>query len=463
MTRFGWVAGFAVLLGACGGGQSTRPGRVTPTVDQTLQELFNLTAAYQRIGRLAGGDPVRFVGNVAYLGGRNDSTVAQVGVSLDNHALIFQRASTGFEARYRVEMTFTPAVPGKAPISFARDEVVLVGNFTETQRNDETIIVQQGFLLAPGDYHFAVVVRDQGAGRASQAEQDLRVPAFGAGSITAPILVYEASERATRSDDVNLLLNPRGAVVIGGDSLLVYVEAYDLDAPRDVPITIRDDRDSVALQTTLRFDGGRRVEGRTVRIPPDAPPLGLLTIAAGTATRTPTGELVVEAGAGREVTALVSFSRTWVVTNYDNLLSLLRFFGHNDELDALRKAEPALRARLWREFWDATDPNPNTPENEALDQYFTRVAIANERFREEGPNSGWQSDRGEVYITLGEPDQIAESSPAAETRITDWLYRKYNSVLRFTGAFGATRMRLTPASRAEFSRLRALVQSGRSQ
>ena len=50
----------------------------------------------------------------------------------------------------------------------------------------------------------------------------------------------------------------------------------------------------------------------------------------------------------------------------------------------------------------ATDPIPQTPENEALDQYFTRVAIANERFKDEG-GAGWRTDRGEVYTRWASP------------------------------------------------------------
>ena len=136
-------------------------------------------------------------------------------------------------------------------------------------------------------------------------------------------------------------------------------------------------------------------------VPSDAPPLGELKLVVG------------EGPTARRATALVSFSRSWVVTNYDNLLALLRYFPWGmDKLNALRNAKPADRPRLWREFWTATDPVPRHPENEALDQYFTRVAIANERFKDEG-GAGWRTDRGEVYVTLGEPDQAVET-PAGQ-------------------------------------------------
>jgi GWxTD domain-containing protein len=182
-----------------------------------------------------------------------------------------------------------------------------------------------------------------------------------------------------------------------------------------------------------------------VRLASDAPPLGELRIALGEGTDQ------------KRLSALVSFSRSWVVTNYDNLLSLLRFFPWApDRLGALRNAKPADRPRLWREFWTATDPEPSTPENEALDQYFTRIAIANERFKDEG-GAGWRTDRGEVYVTLGEPDQSLETPPGNDTRVVSWYYSSYRATIQFQGQLGFSRLRMTPASRAEFSRARAQV------
>jgi GWxTD domain-containing protein len=226
---------------------------------------------------------------------------------------------------------------------------------------------------------------------------------------------------------------------------MMYVEAYDVPSARQIPVRVRDDRDSVLYQATLALHGGSAVEGHLVRIAADAPPLGQLSIQVGEGTDQ------------KRVVALVSFSRNWVVTNYDNLLALLRFFPwHPDQLNALRSAKAADRPRLWREFWTATDPNPQTGENEALDLYFSRIAIANERFKDEG-SPGWRTDRGEVYITLGEPDQVYENPPGSDQRIVQWSYGYYRAVITFVGPIGFSRLRLTTTSRADFSRAKAQV------
>jgi GWxTD domain-containing protein len=210
---------------------------------------------------------------------------------------------------------------------------------------------------------------------------------------------------------------------------------------------MRDAQDHVLVSSDLQFDGGKAVESRIIQLPPDAPSLGRLTVSIG------------QGAEEKRTTALVSFSRTWVLTNYDNLIDLLRYYGYEDRLNELRKAPPEQRAQLWRKFWVETDPIPNTSENEALEQYFTRVAIANERFREEGQGQGWKSDRGEVLITLGPPDQEIETPPGTDNRYVQWSYSEYRTVLTFQGQMGFSRLRLTPSSRSEFARVKALARS----
>ena len=104
----------------------------------------------------------------------------------------------------------------------------------------------------------------------------------------------------------------------------------------------------------------------------------------------------------------------------------------------------------------ATDPIPETPINEDMQSYFGRIQLANAQFRMDR-NPGWLSDRGMVFVTLGEPDQIIERnvnqsiSPTQVTssaRLQIWQYRHYNSQLVFYEETG--RWRLTRPSETEF-------------
>src|SRR5262252_2936219 len=60
-------------------------------------------------------------------------------------------------------------------------------------------------------------------------------------------------------------------------------------------------------------------------------------------------------------------------------------------------------------FWYRRDPDPDTDVNEYREEYYTRIAYANEHFTSGIP--GWKTDRGRIYIMFGKADQI-ESHPS---------------------------------------------------
>jgi GWxTD domain-containing protein len=67
------------------------------------------------------------------------------------------------------------------------------------------------------------------------------------------------------------------------------------------------------------------------------------------------------------------------------------------------------RENFIENFWRRRDPDPDTEENEYREQYYERIAYANEHFSSGIP--GWKTDRGRTYIAWGKPDSI-ESHPS---------------------------------------------------
>jgi GWxTD domain-containing protein len=411
-----------------------------PAPGESLTRIFNTTQFYQRLGRLAAADPLPFVGTVAFAGGPGDSVIAVLGLSLENRAFSFQREGNVFVARYRVSIDFQRE--GAPPVDLVREEVVRVPTFQETQRADESVLFQQVLRIVPGTYAVSVTVRDAGSTSESRATASFEAPDFDAVSHSAPILVYQATGRGSLADPLAIVLNPRGAVGYGSDTLLAYIEGYGYTEPATVPFTVYDEQENPIYRDSLSFRGGRPVESQVIRLAPDSVSLGELKLSVGT------GE------AARSVSALVSFTQAWVVTNFDEMLDLLRYFGQDERLAVMRRAPDMERARLWRKFYEETDPNPGTPENEALNQYFSRVNAANQRFTDEGV-AGWRTDRGEVLINIGPPDESVESSPGTQSRIIRWTYLTHRLELYFQDETGFGRLRLTPGSRAEYERILA--------
>lgn len=62
------------------------------------------------------------------------------------------------------------------------------------------------------------------------------------------------------------------------------------------------------------------------------------------------------------------------------------------------------REQFVQHFWDIRNPDPSSPENEFKEEYYRRIAYANEHFGSGVP--GWKTDRGRIYIMYGPPDEI---------------------------------------------------------
>src|SRR2546423_14536416 len=61
------------------------------------------------------------------------------------------------------------------------------------------------------------------------------------------------------------------------------------------------------------------------------------------------------------------------------------------------------RERFIERFWRRPDPDPDTREMEFKEEYYERIAYANEHFASGIP--GWKTDRERIWIMYGKPDE----------------------------------------------------------
>ncbi len=435
-------------LAACGAWQRVGTPETAPQPQERLPEIFDPFGVYRQMGLMAEPGPIPFVGTVRVLGGPADSLLVVVALSLQNRGLSFHRDGDAFVAEYRVELTFRQGMAVARQVM--SDERIRVSTFRETQRSDESVIFQKFVKLAAGQYGFDLAVRDRNGPNASHFEQLLTVPRLAAPAVTTPLAVYQARPRASLAADLDLIANPRSTAEYGHDSLQFYLEAYDLPAGTVITYSAIESGGHLAWTDSTRVAAAQPVVATLFTIPPGRLSIGRyelrVTLGGSTLASTP---------------FLVSFSDRWVLGNLNDVISLLRYFSSPDSLRALRDTPPEEQAAAWQRFWRSTDPNPATPENEALDQYFARVQSANEQFREEGM-PGWLTDRGEVFIGLGEPDDVVDrrSELQGRTRVVYWVYTELHLTLSFIDDAGFGRYRLDPRSRAEYLRTLSRVRGG---
>lgn len=448
--RRGGPVGIVLGIWALGCGPWQRVGAPDhPQPGVNVAHVLDAADIYRAMGFYVSGPPLPFVGSVRYLRAASpDSTLALCALSLTNHALSFHRDANEFVAEYHVEVAFRSDSGSAARL--ASDQTVRVRSFQETLRADESVLFQGFLLVYPGAYTAEVLIRDRNSPATSRRERADTVPRFGGPALSSPIPIYQGAGRGVRGDRPQLLANPRATLPYGVDTLRFYLEGYELPPGTRVAVEAIDQSGTVQWQDTVVL---RDTTGLARAVVPIA------------GSRLPVGqeELRVSAVGGTAKAAstfLVSFSTQWVVTNYGEMLNLLRYFERQDLVSKLKNAPPEERAAAWRAFWTATDPVPLTPENEALDDYLHRIQVANVRFQEEG-RPGWLTDRGEVFITLGEPDEVTDFSGNNVSRSSPqtirWNYTTLRLGLLFQDLTGFGRFEMTPGSRADYQQVLARI------
>jgi GWxTD domain-containing protein len=448
---FGFVA-VIVVVGACSS-TVTRPTAETnlPVLQPPGDSPSDVSELYRQIGLLATPSPLSFVGKISmFATARPDTTLVLVSISVPNRALTFTREGDRYRAPYEVKLTMNLGDVEAAAINAM--EIVRVGSFREINRADESVIFQHYFHVPPGSYTLAAMVRDIGGSRTATQQALVRVPTLTTGRFATPLLVYEAMGRSILDSVPRLLASPRSSAVFGRDSTVaIYLEAYGQGTRLPVDFVVRNDKGAQLLRdSTILARTGNLFSG-IVSVPISTVGVGIARVSF---TRRDSPD-------SARAPLFVSFGEDIPLMAFEDMLGYLRFFATPSRLNALRTAPLERRATVWAEFLRATDPVPETATNEEMQNYFGRIQQANFQFRGDR-NPGWLSDRGMVFVSLGEPDQILErnvnsvmstSQIGSNTRIQIWQYRQFNSQLVFYEETG--RWRLTRPSESEFLSLNA--------
>jgi len=78
-----------------------------------------------------------------------------------------------------------------------------------------------------------------------------------------------------------------------------------------------------------------------------------------------------------------------------------------------------------KEFWRQRDPMPGTPKNEFKEEHYRRIehVKTTRMWLQPKLKNSWRTDRGRIYITLGEPQQIARFSDTEVHPAEIWYYQ----------------------------------------
>ena len=405
----------------------------------------DVSSLYLKQGLMAASSPVPFVGRMAFFAGPTpDSTLALMTISMPTTALEFAREGDRYRAGYAVVADLRTAT-GTARRVVDAIEAVRVIAWSETQRHEESVIFQRYFLVRPGTYQMSVSVRDQGQARASVYEKEIIIPNAQQQGISTALVIHEAEQRSALMSPPKVVASPRSSGIFGRDSTIeAYVETYGQGRGGMIHYAVVNEAGSPLLEDSTALNSTDAVSSAVLRIPVTSVGIGV-------------GRLRVWSPGARDTVntpLFVGFGDNLPIASFTDMLNYLRCYVKPERLNALRSAPEGQKPLLWGNLLRDTDPLADTPQHEGLLAYFGRIRYANEQFRGEAME-GWLTDRGQVWATLGPPDQLSSAGTTQimgrTARSLIWEYQKHNLRLFFQERSGLGRWELDPSSRSEFN------------
>lgn len=325
--------------------------------------------------------------------------------------LRFINTADGFTAEYEVNIDVYELDDRGRRQGFVDSRVyertVRTGQYAETQNPQRADYATKSLLLPPGAYVMELQLQDQHSSETFVKDVPVTVRDLNRPVALSDLILVEDYDDA--SNTITPLIGGR----IGTDRLAfrLFYELY-AEQPRAVRLSRQIMRmpggtatDAVPGSEALYTDvqpmelEGRRTQA-LVTIPTEGLKVGDYLV-----------RVRVEDVEGRVLdTAERMLTVYWNglddhIRNLGDAIAQLQYIAKDRELRHIRGAETdSERLSRFEDFWEKRDPTPGTDRNERMEEYYYRIADANQRYG--SLVDGWKTDRGQVMVLFGEPDHV---------------------------------------------------------
>ena len=341
----------------------------------------------------------------------------------------FIRSSDGFEGGYSVTVSIYDEQGENLVLEKIWNEEVSTKSFDETSAKENFNISHRSFSLEPNTYFIRTTVMDRESKQEFSSERMFIVKDFKSDPSLSDIMLISSN---TLVEGTNKVIPNISRNVSNRDEIDMFFEIYsNSDTEYKIEYVISNKEKEIV---TTRTESQTVTKGKTqVYYALKDSSLGLGTYLLTVSLK--------DSNDNKLVAVTKPFHSRWIglpstVEDIDKAIEQVVYIANPDEMDYMREGKTEQeKIKRFLEFWKSKDPSPGNDENEIFEQYFGRVAFANENFSHY--QEGWSTDRGMVYIILGAPNNIERHPFEYNAKPYEiWQYYELNKSFVFTDQTG---------------------------
>jgi len=362
-------------------------------------------------------------------------------IQVPYNAVQFVKTGQGFEAAYTVTVSVFDEEKKNLITEKIWNEKIVAISFELTSSPDNFNLGSRSFELSPGVYSIKTSLFDKDSKNEYSSENIVVVKQFAAVPAVSDVMLI--SGKTVVEGKSRIIPNVSRNVVSDRDPLSMFFEIYsDTTTNLLIDYEILDEKETQVFnkseQVSLK-EGSNQIFHNVDSLMLD---LGknLLKITL----KDSTGKVYD--------TSVKSFMSRWVgvpvtLTDLDKAIEQLVYLASPEDLAFMKETDNRReKAKRFVAFWRKQDPNPADEYNPVFNEYYNRVAYANQNFTSYSLE-GWRSDRGMVLIILGAPDNIDRHPFEYYAKPYEvWQYYNLNKQFLFVDYTGFGDYRLDPST-----------------
>lgn len=360
----------------------------------------------------------------------------------------FIKVPSGFESKYNLTVSVYDDSKENLLVEKSWSEKVTTKDFDQTISKSNFNLSMRSFNLVPGKYLLRTAFEDVDSRKEFSVENEVKIRELEKELAVSDIMLI--SKQTVIEGSNKIIPNVSRNVAAKKDGIPFFFELYS-DAAREIKIEyniIDSDKEKVFREEISRqIDSGRTQIFYTIK----ESDLGL-------------GNYVLTADIKEEKNSLkVSTAKTFVsrwmgvpssIRDLDKAIAQMVYIATGTELDEIKDAKTKEeKIQKYLDYWKKKDPDPQSEDNPVFDEYYRRIAFANENFSHY--IEGWRTDRGMVYVILGAPNNIDRHPFEYDSKPYEvWEYYELNKSFVFLDETGFGDYRLITPLYGDFFRYR---------
>jgi GWxTD domain-containing protein len=223
-----------------------------------------------------------------------------------------------------------------------------------------------------------------------------------------------------------IMPNVNGNVVSPKDSFQIFYEIYFPRIKDSVLATteIFGKKNEIVYSSSSWFRSPELTERVVASIPKDSLPMGFYRLG-----------VMLRNSSDRDTPVVATATRFFsihfpdlplTITDLDKAADEMMYIAKGSTIDSIKNAPNTFeKEKLFIHFWQRYNTNPSSKRNPLMEEYYNRVAYANNRFG--NYFAGWKSDMGMIYILYGAPNSVDRHPFEVDSKPYEvWYYYQRN-------------------------------------